>query len=73
MRRIGMPAETRKFAPHVTLARLRHTSPRAVAEFLSLRGFLAAREFSVDHFTLFSSRNSVGGGPYVTEAEYPLA
>lgn len=72
VRRIGLPAETRKFAPHVTLARLRQVSPVAVADYLSLRGWLATRAFEVDHFTLFSARDSVGGGPYVAEAVYPL-
>lgn len=72
MRRLGLPAETRKYVPHVTLARLRQVSPAAVAGFLSLRGFLAAREFRVESFTLFSARDSVGGGPYVAEAVYPL-
>ena len=72
MRRIGLPAETRKFVPHVTLARLKNTPVRAVADFLALRGWLATREFRCEHFTLFSSRDSVGGGPYVTEAVYPL-
>jgi 2'-5' RNA ligase len=72
IRRLGLPAETRKFAPHVTLARLRQVSPMAVADYLSLRGWLASRAFEVDHFTLFSSRDSVGGGPYVAEALYPL-
>ena len=28
--------------------------------------------FPVSRFVLFSSRNSVGGGPYVVEAGYPL-
>ena len=72
MRRIGLPAETRKFVPHVTLARLKRTPPRAVADFLALRGWLASREFRCEHFTLFSARDSVGGGPYVAEAIYPL-
>lgn len=72
MRRLGIPAETRKFAPHVTLARLRQVSPLAVADYLSLRGWLASRAFEVRHFTLFSARDSVGGGPYVAEATYPL-
>lgn len=71
-RRLGLPAETRKFMPHVTLARLRRVSPLAVADYLSLRGWLASRAFEVDHFTLFSARDSVGGGPYVAEAVYPL-
>lgn len=72
MRRIGLPAETRKFVPHVTLARLRNTPARDVADFLALRAWLATREFRCEHFTLFSARDSVGGGPYVTEAIYPL-
>ena len=71
-RRIGLPAETRKYTPHVTLARLRQTSPVAVADFMSLRGFLASRDFEVDRFALFSARDSVGGGPYLIEASYPL-
>src|SRR5262252_2994911 len=29
--------------------------------------------FTVSHFVLFSSRASVGGGPYIVEAAYPLA
>ena len=72
MRRVGLPVETRKFVPHVTLARLRQASPMAVADYLSVRGWLSSLAFEVDHFTLFSSRDSVGGGPYVTEAVYPL-
>ena len=72
MRRIGLPAETRKFVPHVTLARLRNTPARAVADLLAMRAWLPAREFRCEHFTLFSARDTVGGGPYVTEAVYPL-
>ena len=72
IRRLGLPAETRKFAPHVTLARLRQASPMAVANYLSVRGWLSSLAFEVDHFVLFSSRDSVGGGPYVAEAVYPL-
>jgi len=29
--------------------------------------------FTVSRFVLYSSRNSVGGGPYVVEAAYDLA
>ena len=73
MRRIGLPLETRKYTPHVTLARLRQATPVAVADYLSLRGWLASRSFAVDHFTLFSARDSIGGGPYLAEATYPLS
>jgi len=72
LQRIGLPAEQRKFTPHVTLARLRGATARDVADYLSLRGGFSAGPFAVDRFVLFSSRNSVGGGPYVIEEEYPL-
>jgi 2'-5' RNA ligase len=72
LQRIGLPAEQRKYIPHVTLARLRGSSHRDVADYLSLRGGFAAGPFPVDRFVIFSSRNSVGGGPYVVEEEYPL-
>jgi 2'-5' RNA ligase len=72
MRRIGLPAETRKFTPHITLARLRGVSVMAVADYLSLRSFPLQHKFEADAFLVYSSRDSVGGGPYVVEAEYPL-
>jgi len=73
MQRIGIEPEGRKFTPHVTLARLRDTSSRDVAEYLSARGAFRSAPFPVSNFVLFSSRASVGGGPYVVEAAYPLA
>ena len=72
MRRVGLPPETRKFTPHITLARLRGASPMAVADYLGVRGFLSARRYVADQFVLFSSRDSTGGGPYLVEGEYPL-
>jgi 2'-5' RNA ligase len=72
MQRIGLQPE-RKYKPHVTLARLRDTSSRQVAEFLSTRQPFRSSSFPVSRFVLYSSRSSVGGGPYVIEAEYPLA
>ncbi len=72
LRRVGVEPETRKFTPHVTLARLRGVKPRAVAEYLAARGGLAVDGFTAERFVLFSSRDSVGGGPYVVEAAYPL-
>src|SRR5262245_51620204 len=73
MQRLGLEPEGRKFMPHVTLARLRNSSSREVAEYLSTRGPLFGSSFHVSRFVLFSSRASVGGGPYVVEADYPLA
>jgi 2'-5' RNA ligase len=71
-RRAGLPAETRKFSPHVTIARLRGAKPVAVADYLGARGYVPARAYRADNFALFSSRDSTGGGPYVVEARYPL-
>ncbi|HXX26663.1 MAG TPA: RNA 2',3'-cyclic phosphodiesterase [Pseudolabrys sp.] len=72
MQRIGLEPEGRKFTPHVTLARLRESSSHDVAEYLSSRGYFRTSTFKVERFVLFSSRASVGGGPYVVEASYPF-
>jgi len=72
MQRVGLEPD-RKYRPHVTLARLRDTSSRQVAAFLSARQPFRSPPFSVSRFVLYSSRASIGGGPYVVEAGYPLA
>jgi len=72
MQRVGLEPEGRKYTPHVTLARLRDTSSREVADYLSTRQPYRSAPFQVGRFVLFSSRASVGGGPYVVEAAYPL-
>src|ERR1041385_8554749 len=65
MQRVGLEPEGRKYTPHVTLARLRDTSSRQVADYLATRAFIAPLPFEVSRFVLFSSRASVGGGPCV--------
>ncbi|MGO4741233.1 RNA 2',3'-cyclic phosphodiesterase [Bosea sp. 2KB_26] len=72
MRRLGLPAEGRKFVPHVTLARLRDTSPVEVAHYLAMHPIVRPIAFTARRFALMSSRDSIGGGPYVLEAAYPL-
>lgn len=72
--RLGLPAERRKFMPHLTICRLRGgTSPADVARWLSMRGGFQAPPFIAGRFVLFSSKASTGGGPYVIEEAYPLA
>ena len=73
MQRVGLEPEGRKYIPHVTLARLRESSSRQVADYLALRAPFRSPPFKVARFVLFSSRASVGGGPYLVEAAYPLA
>ncbi len=70
--RHGAPADARRFTPHVTLARLRNAAPHEVAAYLSARGNFATLPFRVTRFVLMSSRDSVGGGPYVVEEAWPL-
>lgn len=72
-REAGLPPEGRNFAPHVTLARLRGARADAVAAYLEHQGGIVTEPFTVSRFVLYSSRNSVGGGPYVVEAAYDLA
>jgi RNA 2',3'-cyclic 3'-phosphodiesterase len=73
LQRIGLEPEGRKYTPHVTLARLRETSSRQAADYLAVRQPYRSPAFRAVRFVLFSSRASVGGGPYVVEAAYPLA
>jgi 2'-5' RNA ligase len=73
MQRVGLEPEGRKYTPHVTLARLRDSSSRQVADFLSIYQPFRSIPFRISRFVLYSSRSSVGGGPYVVEAAYPLA
>jgi RNA 2',3'-cyclic 3'-phosphodiesterase len=73
MQRIGFEPEGRRYTPHVTVARLRDSTSQQVADYLSARGHFRSAPFSVSRFVLYSARASVGGGPYVVEAAYPLA
>jgi 2'-5' RNA ligase len=72
MRRLGLPPESRRFTPHVTLARLRDASPIDVAHYLATHPIVRPISFTARRFALMSSRDSIGGGPYVLEAAYPL-
>lgn len=70
--RLGLAPDARKFTPHVTLARLRSSRVEDVVEYLSGRGNFITAPFTASRFVLMSSRDSVGGGPYLTEEVFPL-
>ena len=55
------------------MPRLRDSTSRQVADYLAVRAPFRSPLFKVSRFVLFSSRSSVGGGPHVVEAAYPLA
>ncbi|HUG61950.1 MAG TPA: RNA 2',3'-cyclic phosphodiesterase [Methylomirabilota bacterium] len=73
IQRLGLPPEGRRYTPHVTIARLRGTSAADAAGWLAAHGDVRILPFEVDRFVLYSSRSSVGGGPYLVEEAYPLA
>jgi 2'-5' RNA ligase len=70
--RAGLPPETRKFSPHVTLARIKDQPGRRLHDFLSHHGLFRAGPFMVDRFVLYSSHLGRTGATYTAEAEYPL-
>ncbi|QRM53495.1 RNA 2',3'-cyclic phosphodiesterase [Sinorhizobium sp. BG8] len=71
--RLGLPADPRKFTPHVTLARLRNARLEDVVSYLSGRANFQTAPFTINRFVVMSSKESVGGGPYLTEEVFPLS
>jgi 2'-5' RNA ligase len=72
LQRIGLPAEERKFSPHVSLARMKSPPRDKVAAFLAHFGLFASGAFPVERFVLFSSHQGTGGSVYHAERVYPL-
>lgn len=73
LQRTGLPAEKRRFTPHVTLARLDNVVAEAkLAAFVQAHNLFRAAPVRVEHFTLFSSRLGKEQSVYTAEAEYPL-
>jgi len=72
LQHMGLPAEERKYAPHVTLARLRGTPARRLEAYVADHGTFATGPFQVNGFTLFSSFLSSSGAIYTPEVQYEL-
>ncbi|MDK9696550.1 MAG: RNA 2',3'-cyclic phosphodiesterase [Siculibacillus sp.] len=70
--RLGLPAEPRKFLPHITIARCKGVAHEAVAQWLALRGGFSGGTWTAERFVLYSSRASRGGGPYIVEEAFDL-
>jgi 2'-5' RNA ligase len=73
LQRMGCAPETRKFAPHVTLARLKDAPMSKIREFLGAHSLFDSGPFTVREFALFSSRTTPKGSLYRVESLYPLA
>ena len=71
--RAGLPPEPRKFAPHVTLARLREPRHGDVQRFLADHAQFRAAPLPVDRFSLIASYPTKAGSVYEDQADYPLA
>lgn len=66
----GLTAETRKFVPHITLARL-NSSPGEIAPWLARHAQLQPLPFTVAHFLLCESQLSRHGSHYTDVARFP--
>ena len=71
--RLGLAPETRRYAPHVTLARLRNASEAKLRAFLAEHALFRADAFPVAQFSLVASYLSKSGAIYEDQADYPLA
>ncbi|MEZ6024405.1 MAG: RNA 2',3'-cyclic phosphodiesterase [Hyphomonadaceae bacterium] len=72
-RRVGLKPESRKFAPHVTLAYLAGAELSRVHAFETRLGLFETRPFRVERFGLYSSvTRKSAPSLYRLEAEYPL-
>ena len=72
MRRIALAPDSRKFTPHVTIARLKGTGFDDAARYLNQRGEYFSPLFQVSRFVLLSSRSATGGGQYRIEEAFDL-
>jgi 2'-5' RNA ligase len=70
MVRIGLPADPRKFVPHVTLARFKGPTGR-LDRFLAANDQLSSLPWTVERFTLFRSHLAHSGAIYEPLAAYP--
>ncbi len=70
--RAGFPPEPRKFAAHVTLARLKDSSPERVMRFLAGNDLFRTTPFPVTGFALYRSHLGHGGARYQIITEYSL-
>ena len=70
--RTGLGPEQRRFAPHVTLARLRDPVLDALGHFLATHAQFRAAPLPVEHFSLIASFPTKAGSVYEDQADYPL-
>ncbi|HEX3498147.1 MAG TPA: RNA 2',3'-cyclic phosphodiesterase [Stellaceae bacterium] len=72
LRRAGVPPDTRRYSPHVTLARLKQANLPRVQEFISANALFRAPPLAVERFTLIASYPTKSGAIYEDQADYTL-
>jgi 2'-5' RNA ligase len=70
--RAGLPPEPRKFAPHVTLARLRNPPLDKLRDYLGAHARFRAEPLPVEGFSLIASFQTKARSVYEEQADYPL-
>ncbi|MDE2227463.1 MAG: RNA 2',3'-cyclic phosphodiesterase [Alphaproteobacteria bacterium] len=70
--RSGIEPEGRRFAPHVTLARLKGKPDAKLGQFLAAHALFRAAPFDVAQFQLVASYLTKSGAIYEDQAEYAL-
>lgn len=70
--RAGLPPEPRKFAPHISLARIKDSPPGRIQAFIAAAPSHRAETVAVDGFALFRSILGRHGPEYDVLERYPL-
>src|SRR5215208_6029311 len=70
---VGLEPEGRKYAPHVTVARLRDPELAGLGNFLAANARFRAAPLPVEHFSLIASYPTKAGSIYEDQADYPLS
>src|SRR5487761_435808 len=70
--RVGLAPEPRKFAPHVTLARLHNPPLDQLAQFLAAHAGFRAEPLAVAAVSLIASFQTKAGSVYEDQADYLL-
>jgi 2'-5' RNA ligase len=69
---IGIPRDSRKFSPHITLARLKESPLKRVTQFLAGNSLFETPPFIIREFLLYSSSLSAKGAAHRVLESYPL-
>ena len=72
MQRAGLEPERKRFAPHVTLAKLDAVPPVKLMSWVAAHSLFRLQPVPVEHFTLFSSYLGKETPVYTPEVEYSL-